>query len=96
MPANSIHCFVPAVTRKKEKKKKTAPHGGRRRLCAKRVESDEAEVNVDADIEGDEEALFDQEDESEEFSFGEAEDDTRRSRFRVRGAGYSIKKVLAG
>ena len=60
------------------------------------MESDEAEVNVDADVEGDEEALFDQEDKSEEFSFGEAEDDTRRSRFRMRGAGYSIKKVLAG
>ena len=50
-----------------------------------RMESDKGEVNVDADVKGDEEALFDQEDESEELSFDETEDggedDTRRSRF---------------
>ena len=50
-----------------------------------RVERDKGEVNVDAAVKGDEEALFDREDESEELSFGETEDrgedDTRRSRF---------------
>ena len=60
------------------------------------MESDKEEVNVDADVKGDEEALFDQEDKSEEFSFDKAEEDTPRSRFRVKGASYSIKKVLAG